>query len=50
MTKEQYLKIVNEKIQNSNSKHIMINQINIFLILLILPYHHITTKLVIMYT
>ena len=30
MTKEQYLKIVNEKIQNSNSKHIMINQINIF--------------------
>ena len=30
MTKEQYLKIVNEKIQNSNSKQIMINQINNF--------------------
>lgn len=30
MTKEQYLKIVNEKIQNPNSKQIMINQINNF--------------------
>ncbi len=30
MTKEQYLKVVNEKIQNPNSKQIMINQINNF--------------------
>ena len=30
MTKEQYSKIVNEKIQNPNSKQIMINQINNF--------------------
>lgn len=28
MTKEQYLKIINEKIQNKKSKQIMINQIN----------------------
>lgn len=30
MTKEQYLKVVNKKIQNPNSKQIMINQINNF--------------------
>lgn len=42
MTKEQYLKIVNEKIQNPNSKQIIINQINNFFNFTLPPHNYKT--------